>query len=140
MPSDAASALLGLPEAQWLPTAADLAARFERLDRLRDEVTSRESGGLHVEAVDALDRDTCRRLADEARDAARTLDALQGPWETQLASEILGRSPVVDYTIQQNGTVLAKLAEASAIQQKLAGHEISVPDSDPAVQIGPLQA
>jgi very-short-patch-repair endonuclease len=139
-PSDAASALLDLPEAEWLPTAADLAARFERLDRLRDEVTSLESGGLQVEAVDALDRDTCRRLADEAREAARAVDALHGPWETQLATEILGRSPVVDYTIQQNGTVLAKLAEARAIQQKLAGHEISVPDGDPAVQIGLLQA
>ncbi|GAA4688782.1 AAA domain-containing protein [Promicromonospora umidemergens] len=136
---DATSALLDLPDVDWLPTAADLGTGFDRLDRLRDEVTALESGGLQVEGVDGLDRDTCRALADEALDSARTLDALNGHWENQLAAEILSNGPVADFTIQQNATVLAKLGEGRSIQVRLAGHEIIVPDGDPAVQVALLQ-
>lgn len=136
---DVASALLDLPEAGWLPTSAYLSERFERLERLRDEVTSLESGGLQVEAVDELDRYACRSLADGAMESARVVDDLDGVWENQFVSEILGKGPVVDFTMQQNAMVLAKLREARSIQERLAGHEVTVPDGDPAVQIVLLQ-
>lgn len=139
-PNDATLCGMDLPEDSWLPTSADLGERFELLDRLRDEVTSLESGGLHVEAVDVLDRETCRRLADEALDAARTLETLDGGWEDPFAAEILTGGPVVAWTMQQNQAIRERLREAQAISTRLAGHEITVPDGDPEVQLKLLQA
>lgn len=133
--SDAEMAGLDLPVESWLPTAADLRQTFERVDALQSAVTSLESGGLRVDAVDRMSHDDLHALADEAGRESRALTDLSGRWENDLARATVGANPVVAFTIEQNAALQAKLTEARSIKSRVAGQEIEIPDGDPNLQL-----
>ncbi|PRZ08595.1 uncharacterized protein DUF559 [Isoptericola sp. CG 20/1183] len=134
-PGDAERAGLDLPDENWLPAGAQLRQLFDRIDELQTTVTSLESGGLRIEAVDRLSHSALEATAQSARQEAQALETLGGDWETRLAQGILHGNPAVAFTIEHNHAVGAKLAEARAMKSQTAGHEIEVPDGDPHIQL-----
>ncbi|MFP3712660.1 AAA domain-containing protein [Puerhibacterium sp. TATVAM-FAB25] len=141
---DAEASVLDLPVEAWLPTAADLHARFERLEQLRTQVTALEDSGLRVETLDGTDLASLRRVADELRAAAGEARSLAGEWEDRFAAATRasahpGGEGAVGWVVQHNPAVLNKLATANQTASRLAGHTITVPDGDPNTQLGLLQ-
>ncbi|MGB2555653.1 AAA domain-containing protein [Cellulosimicrobium cellulans] len=136
---DADHAARDLPVGDWLPSTAVLRQTFDRIDELQTTVTSLESGGLRVEAVDRLSRDDLQAIAAAAMQEAQALGSLAGHWEAGLANATVESHPAVAYTVEHNEAVRAKLAEARALKSQVAGQEIEVPDGDPHVQLPLLQ-
>jgi len=137
---DAGAALLALPEAEWLPTAADLKSRFARLEGLRSKVTSLEDRGLRIEAIDGLSLDAIRRNADWFRESAARLRGLSGQWEDAFSAAIRKGDSGASWTLQHNAKTRERLAFCRDLASQLAGHTVIVPDGNPQTQISMLQA
>nr|WP_306461812.1 histone-like nucleoid-structuring protein Lsr2 [Microbacterium sp. ZXX196] len=132
---DAEASVLTLPDAEWLPTAADLEHRFARLEELRSKVTSLEDRGLRVEALDDVTLESIREHATWFREMAALLRSLSGDWEDRFAAAIRSGDPAVGWVRQHNPQTRQKLSEALHLAGQLAGHVVVVPEGNPAEQL-----
>lgn len=133
--TDATAAVLDLPLESWLPTQSELEQTLTGIDGLRSQVSDIEDSGLRVEAVENLDLSAIRQLAHDLREVAARERSFAGEWEDRLARGVRNRDPAASFVAQHNASVRSKLSEARAVADRLAGHEISVPEGNPAEQI-----
>lgn len=134
-PDDAEASILSLPDAAWLPTAAELQLRFSRREDLRLKVTSLADRGLRVEGLDGLTLESIRQHATWIREMAGLLRGLSGDWEDRFATAVRNGEPAVGWTTQHNASTRQKLVEARALASQLAGHLVVVPDGNPDVLV-----
>ncbi|GGF41910.1 very short patch repair endonuclease [Microbacterium sorbitolivorans] len=137
---ESAAAVLDLPEADWLPTAADLHERLSRRETLRTAVTSLEDQGLRVDALDALSLDSMRENSQWFRESAVYLRTISGSWQDQFAAAVRSNDPAASWVMQHNVAVRQKLGMARDLASRLTGHIVDVPDGNPAEQVPLLQA
>ena len=138
-PDDIRASTFDLPVADWLPTAGALRTTLEQLEHLRSSVTHLEDGGLRIERVDELTPEAMAGLAGRLRAASGDLRRLSGTWEGPFADQVRSNAEIVAWVIHQCDQVRERLDWAAQFLNAQAGHDVSVPDGDPNVQL-PLLA
>ncbi|WP_394159777.1 AAA domain-containing protein [Galactobacter valiniphilus] len=134
-PDERQAALQGIPEASWVPSAAELQAKLVRREELQAAVTELENHGLRVEALDGVP-------ADEIRDQARWLEAaasfmreISGEWEDRLAAAVRANHASVAWLAEQQAPLREKLFVTSEHARALAGRTVAAPVGDPVAQL-----
>lgn len=138
-PEDAAAAVQDLPTESWVPVGDEIAATLEKLDGLRQRVTTLEDSGLRVESLDSWSLERLRAEASTLRDRAREIDAITGDWEDVLAASVREGSTAVAWVQQHNPHLLERISAAQDTASKLVGVTASVPEGDPTLQLDLLK-
>ncbi|WP_137766967.1 AAA domain-containing protein [Curtobacterium sp. SGAir0471] len=137
---DSRAAVLNLPDAHWLPSGAELRAKFDRLEDLRARVTTLEDQGLRLDRVDGLTVEIVDREVADLRRAAATVRELSGDWENPFAAAVRGGDQRHIWVAGHQPGVKQKIGEARDLSMRMAGHVVAVPDGDPTVQFSMVHA
>lgn len=136
---DAQAARLKLPLADWLPPTPEFGWLVEAIGARQQTVTELESQGLRISAVDSWKGDDLGEVARVVAKGAADARELSGAWETRLAEAVSRSDPRAQYVVAQNDLVRSKVAEVAALARGLAGHDVSVPVGNPAIQLPLLE-
>lgn len=136
--SDAEHSLRELPVTDWLWRPMELRARIEEENTLASELTDLSASGLRLDQLSTCSEADLVTLTGQCKARQEELAELEGTWETRLAGEIRGNTPVFVWLLDRLPQIDAGLDELERIQGYLSGKEIVVPESDPNLLLSQL--
>lgn len=138
-PADAEASLDDLPTEDWLWDEATLRSTFSRLDALRSRRNTLHDSGLRTESLESMTPEALQELSARTRQAATTIEALSGQWETPFGTALRADDPSAISVADQNNAVLHVLSNTERLARATAGVHVFVPEGDPTAQISLLE-
>lgn len=131
---DIAASSLVLPDADALPSSAELSSLYERLDKVHESVSDLERSGLDMHIVDEMSAEQVHSSLNEMRALLDELSSIDGEWERELGRQLHANAQQRKWLYQGIDVLQRRLDQCIGFSGKLLGHVISVPSGNPKEQ------
>lgn len=135
---DIEQACMTLPDAQDLPTGANLRSLIDELDDVRRRLSELHNKGLDLRAIDEVSSDDVEALIEEMRQALSELRTCDEDWQLELGALLRDNPQQRQWLYDGIAAIQQPMTELSQTMQLLRGHVVEVPEGDPHVHTAML--